>query len=111
MKKIKRENPVARKLTAIEREFTATIADDEDSWHVATASYKYVNKLKKLGWIPTKVDAGGYSFFEVPRRCIGFRSLTPKKLSKEAREAISKRLSKVNTVDTTAKNEVNNGKV
>lgn len=92
------------KLTGIEREFTATIADDEDKWHVATASLKYVSRLKKLGWVPVETNEWGYSFFEVPRRCISFRSVTPKKMSKSGIEALSKRMSKLNTeVHTTKK--------
>jgi hypothetical protein len=78
-----------KKLLNYEREFTATISDDESEWHVASASLKYVNKLKKLGWVPDHV-VGEYSFFEVPRRCIGFRNLEKKKVGKNVLNALSK---------------------
>lgn len=100
---------IMAKLKADEREFTSTIADDELNWHVATASLKYVNKLKKLGWVPVSTN-GEYNFFEVPRRCIGFRSLKPKKMTKDHIEAIKNTRLKTLMASTVRKTEVKNGK-
>jgi hypothetical protein len=67
-------NPGTR-LTAEEREVVASIADDEETWHIYTDSARLTRLLLRFcrrHGIPVAKDNGGYEF-NLPRNAVRFQ--------------------------------------
>ena len=71
-----------------EQEISCSMLLADRKWIVYTCIPKHIRKFERLGWAIARVE-GEARVYEVPERCISFRSSTPRKASKTAFKARS----------------------
>jgi hypothetical protein len=81
--------------TPAERETVINCCDETNTWNIYTLQTKVINKLRKLGIEPNKVDQyGAHYYFNLKFNQVSFRSGKERRMTDEQRKAAGERLAR-----------------